>query len=72
MDIGIGFAIGIIVACLVLLWILFYFVPVGLWFSALVSGVRVSLIQLILMRWRRVPPRIIVQALIECPRLFMR
>ena len=65
MDIGIGFAIGIIVACLVLLWILFYFVPVGLWFSALVSGVRVSLIQLILMRWRRVPPRIIVQALIE-------
>ena len=65
MDIGIGFAIGIIVACLVLLWILFYFVPVGLWFSALVSGVRVSLIPLILMRWRRVPPRIIVQALIE-------
>ena len=65
MDIGIGFAIGIIVACLVLLWILFYFVPVGLWFSALVSGVRVSLIQLILMRRRRVPPRIIVQALIE-------
>ena len=65
MDIGIGFAIGIIVACLVLLWILFYFVPVGLWFSALVSGVRVSLIQLMLMRWRRVPPRIIVQALIE-------
>ena len=56
--------IGIIVVAL-LLWTLFYFVPVGLWFSALVSGVRISLLQLILMRWRRVPPRVIVQALIE-------
>jgi uncharacterized protein YqfA (UPF0365 family) len=47
------------------LWILFYFVPVGLWFSALVSGVRIPLIQLILMRWRKVPPSVIVRALIE-------
>ncbi len=60
-----GIAIAMIVGALVVLWVLFYFVPVGLWFSALVSGVRVSLIQLILMRWRRVPPRTIVQALIE-------
>ncbi len=36
-----------------------------MWFSALVSGVRVSLLQLILMRWRKVPPGVIVQALIE-------
>jgi uncharacterized protein YqfA (UPF0365 family) len=47
------------------LWIILYFVPIGLWFSALVSGVRVSLLQLILMRWRKVPPSVIVQALIE-------
>ena len=46
------------------LWIIFYFVPVGLWFSALVSGVRISLLQLILMRWRKVPPAIIVNNLI--------
>lgn len=57
--------IVVIAACLALLWVFFYFVPVGMWFSALVSGVRVSLLQLILMRWRRVPPRVIVQALIE-------
>ncbi|MGQ9847368.1 MAG: flotillin-like protein FloA [Bacteroidales bacterium] len=50
---------------LIILWILLYFVPVGLWFSALVSGVRISLLQLILMRWRKVPPRIIVNAMIE-------
>ncbi|GAB4448695.1 MAG: flotillin-like protein FloA [Bacteroidales bacterium] len=53
-------AIGLIV-----LWILLYFVPIGLWFSALVSGVRISLLQLILMRWRKVPPRVIVNAMIE-------
>ncbi len=47
------------------LWIFLYFIPLGLWFSALLSGVRVSLIQLILMRWRKVPPRTIVNALIE-------
>ncbi|NSW44404.1 MAG: flotillin-like protein FloA [Bacteroidales bacterium] len=53
-------AIGLIV-----LWILLYFVPIGLWFSALVSGVHISLLQLILMRWRKVPPRVIVNAMIE-------
>lgn len=58
------FFIIIGIASLVGLWILFYFIPVGLWFSALVSGVKISLIQLILMRWRKVPPAVIVNALI--------
>jgi uncharacterized protein YqfA (UPF0365 family) len=43
----------------------FYFVPVGLWFTAQISGVRISLLQLILMRWRKVPPTILVRAMIE-------
>jgi len=55
----------IAIASLVGLWIILYFVPIGLWFSALVSGVRISLIQLILMRWRKVPPQTIVGAMIE-------
>jgi uncharacterized protein YqfA (UPF0365 family) len=38
---------------LIILWILLYFIPLGLWFSAILSGVRISLIQLILMRWRK-------------------
>ena len=49
----------------VLLLLIFYFIPMGLWFSALVSGVRISLLQLVLMRWRKVPPSIIVSAMIE-------
>lgn len=53
------------VIALVLLLILLYFIPIGLWFQALVSGVRISLLQLIFMRWRKVPPSIIVRSLIE-------
>lgn len=55
--IGIGSIIG--------LWIILYFIPLGLWFSAQISGVRISLLQLILMRWRKVPPSVIVNSLIE-------
>ena len=49
---------------LILLWFVFYFIPIGLWFSALVSGVRISLLQLVLMRFRKVPPSVIVNQLI--------
>jgi uncharacterized protein YqfA (UPF0365 family) len=47
------------------LWIIFYFIPIGLWFQALVSGVKISLLQLVFMRWRKVPPGVIVRAMIE-------
>ncbi|MDD2289107.1 MAG: flotillin-like protein FloA [Bacteroidales bacterium] len=46
------------------LFILLWFFPITLWFQALISGVRVSLIQLVLMRWRKVPPSTIVMAMI--------
>jgi uncharacterized protein YqfA (UPF0365 family) len=55
----------IVVASIIGLWIILYFIPIGLWFSALLSGVRISLLQLILMRWRKVPPNIIVRSMIE-------
>ena len=49
---------------LIVLWFILYFIPVGLWFSALVSGVRISLLQLVLMRFRKVPPSVIVNQMI--------
>ncbi|MCK9338536.1 MAG: flotillin-like protein FloA [Bacteroidales bacterium] len=52
------------VGCVLLFILLLWMVPVGLWFTALVSGVHVSLLQLILMRWRKVPPGVIVNAMI--------
>ena len=60
-----GFLALIVFLSIVVLWFVFYFIPIGLWFSALVSGVRISLLQLILMRWRKVPPSTIVSAMIE-------
>jgi len=60
-----GIVIAIIaVGILVGIFIFFYFIPLGLWFSALLSGVRINLVQLIFMRIRKVPPSVIVQALI--------
>ena len=41
-----------------------YFVPVGLWITAIFAGVRVTIGELIGMRIRKVPPGIIVNALI--------
>lgn len=61
---GFGF-IGMLIGIVVLFFLFLYYVPVMLWFSALVSGVRISLLQLVLMRVRKVPPSIIVSALIE-------
>ena len=49
----------------IFLGIFFYYVPFLLWLSAKVSGVRISLMQLFLMRIRKVPPSIIEHALIE-------
>ena len=59
---------GIIVLCVVifiLLIVFVYYVPVGLWFQALVSGVHTSLIQLMFMRFRKVPPSVIVNNMIN-------
>ena len=61
---GIGLLVIIAFVALILLWFVFYFIPIGLWFSALVSGVRISLLQLVLMRFRKVPPSVIVNQLI--------
>jgi len=62
---GFGFLIVVGIISLVGLWMLFYFIPVGLWFQAILSDVKVSLLQLILMRWRKVPPFLIVNAMIN-------
>ena len=45
--------------------IFLYYVPFMLWINAVVSGVHISLIQLFLMRIRKVPPTKIVNCMIE-------
>ena len=52
--------IVIAAAALVLLWIFFYFVPVGLWVSALAAGVPLGPMTFIGMRLRKVNPHKVV------------
>lgn len=54
----------IIILGVILFIVAQFFIPFFLWFSALVSGVRISLLQLILMRIRNVPPKTIVECMI--------
>ncbi|MCF8230500.1 MAG: flotillin-like protein FloA [Bacteroidales bacterium] len=63
-DASVWIIIAIGLGSIFLLWLLFYFIPVGLWFTALLSGVRISLIQLVFMRWRKIPPQVIVRSMI--------
>lgn len=65
MEQSLGLLIGFAIAGIFLLWLFLYFVPLGLWFSALLSNVRISLLQLVLMRWRKIPPAEIVNNLIS-------
>ena len=61
---SIGFII-IAVVIIVALLILFSFVPVGLWISALAAGVHVGIGTLVGMRLRRVSPRKVIGPLIK-------
>ncbi len=59
------FEIILFFVLIVVLIIFFYYVPFVLWISAKVTGVNISLVQLFLMRIRKVPPHTIVACLIE-------
>ncbi|MBN2273962.1 MAG: flotillin-like protein FloA [Bacteroidales bacterium] len=54
--------VGLIIA---FIWLFFYFIPLGLWFSAVFARVFVPIGQLIGMRIRKVPPSIIINALVS-------
>ena len=45
-------------------FVILYFFPINLWITAIFSGVKVSLLDLVFMRVRKVPPGVIVQSLI--------
>ena len=50
----------IVAASVLLVFVFIYFIPVGLWVSALAARVRIGIGELVGMRLRRVPPRIIL------------
>lgn len=62
-----AFLSSVIIFILVLVGIsvIFSFIPIGLWISALAAGVKIGILTLVGMRLRRVPPAQIVGALIK-------
>lgn len=55
----------VLIGAVILFGMLNYFVPIGLWITAYFSGVAVSLVTMIGMRLRKVPPRSIINPLIN-------
>lgn len=55
----------VIVAVVVCIFVFLNFVPIPLWISAIASGVKVGIFDLVFMRLRRVPPHLIVLPMIK-------
>jgi uncharacterized protein YqfA (UPF0365 family) len=65
LALGPGLLIGLFFIGFIILVVFFRFIPLGLWFQALMSGVRVSFMGLFGMRFRKVNPSAIVNPLIN-------
>jgi uncharacterized protein YqfA (UPF0365 family) len=65
MDLSNGVVIGLAGVAFVFLIIIMRMVPLGLWITAKTAGAGVSMLQLIAMRLRKVPPLVIVNARIN-------
>lgn len=63
MDLSIITVVMVVIG-VIILFILLYYIPVGLWITAQVTNVRVGLFELFFMRIRKVPPSVIVNSLI--------
>ncbi len=63
MGTGVGLLV-MIFGAIVFLVIFLYFIPINLWITAIFSGVRVGLFELVFMRIRKVPPSVIVNQMI--------
>ena len=65
MDLSSGIPLLVLIfGAIVFIVIFLYFVPVNLWITAIFSGVKVGLFELVFMRIRKVPPGLIVNQLI--------
>lgn len=59
-----GLLLGLVVIAFIAIAVVFRFIPIGLWITALFSGVRISFLTLFGMRFRRVNPQAIVLPMI--------
>ncbi len=60
---GVGLLV-MVFGAIVFLVVFLYFIPINLWITAIFSGVKVGLFELVFMRIRKVPPSVIVNQMI--------
>lgn len=65
MDLSGTVLVALCIGLALVFLVFFYFIPIGLWISALFSGVRVSLFTLVGMRLRKVNPHEVIRPLIS-------
>jgi uncharacterized protein YqfA (UPF0365 family) len=61
MQVQLLIIIGLVIAGV---WLLLFVFPISLWITAVFSGVKISLLDMVFMRFRKVPPKLIVNSLI--------
>jgi uncharacterized protein YqfA (UPF0365 family) len=68
-EMGNGMLIFLIISAVILgpglILFFYYFIPLGLWYEARLSGIKVSWVTLIVMRWQQVPQPLILRTLIK-------
>lgn len=64
--------IVMIIGGIIAFFALIYLLPVNLWFTAQLSNVRISLVNLVLMRLRKVPPALVTNAMITSTKAGLR
>ncbi|MGJ3237032.1 flotillin-like protein FloA [Marivirga sp.] len=58
-------SIVLLVAILVGIWLFLFIFPINIWITAIFSGVRINLLELVFMRFRKVPPVLIANSMIN-------
>ena len=56
-----GMSFGLLIAIVAFFFLFSYLIPIRLWLAAMFSGAYVGLLTLIGMRFRRIPPKFIVE-----------
>jgi uncharacterized protein YqfA (UPF0365 family) len=54
----------IIIAGFIIFLLFIYLIPTGPWFSAKVTGVNISIAEILLLRWRKIPVEDVINGLI--------
>lgn len=55
----------IVIASIIFLLVFLYYIPIGLYFMCQSNGINLSLLQIVLMRFRKIPPGVIVHSLVK-------